>query len=76
MDGKGWTELARAETAIDPTEPQRVAIEVKGNRLTAFHNGNEVVATEDDTYASGRIGLRVVNTHAVFQELTITPVAQ
>ena len=71
-DGRSWAELARAKTAIDPAKPQRLAVEVEGDRFTAFHNGNQLLVAEDPTYTRGRVGLRVVNTHAVFREFLIS----
>ncbi len=71
-DGRNWTELARAQTAIDPAKPQCLAVEVKGARFTAFHNGRRALVAEDAAYPRGRVGLRVVNTHAVFQEFSVT----
>jgi len=70
-DGRNWTELARARTVIDPAKPQRLAVEVKGDRFTAFHNGKRALVAEDAVYPRGRVGLRVVNTHAVFRGLEI-----
>jgi GH43 family beta-xylosidase len=71
-DGRQWTELARARTAIDPAKPQRLAVAVEGSHFTAFHNGNKLLVAEDATYSRGRVGLRVVNTHAVFRELAVS----
>jgi hypothetical protein len=71
MDGRHWTELARAATDIDPTHPQRLRVEVRGPHVTALHNGREALAVQDATYSAGQVGLRVVNTHAVFSGLRI-----
>jgi arylsulfatase A-like enzyme/GH43 family beta-xylosidase len=70
-DGQNWTELARAATDIDPANPQRLRVEVRGHHVTALHNGREALAARDQTYATGQVGLRVVDTHAVFSGLRI-----
>jgi hypothetical protein len=41
-------------------------VDVRGHRVTALHNGREALVAEDRTYSAGQVGLRVVNTHAVF----------
>lgn len=70
-DGLNWTELARAKTTVETNQPQRLAIEAKGNSFTVFHNGKQVLTTEDSHYPQGRVGLRVVNTRAVFHTFSI-----
>jgi hypothetical protein len=71
MDGRRWTELARAATDIDPANPQRLRVEVRGHHVTALLNGREALAAQDASYSAGQVGLRVVNTHAVFSGLRI-----
>ena len=70
-DGVGWTELARTTTDIDPKRPQHLAVVVQGNSFTAFLNGRKMLVSKDDAYACGRVGLRVVDTHAVFHAFKI-----
>lgn len=71
MDGDRWTELARAATDLDATKPQRLRVDVRGPRVTALHNGRQVLVAEDRSYGAGQMGLRVVNSHAVFSGLRI-----
>lgn len=70
-DGRHWTELARGATDIDPTEPQRLQVDVRGPHITAMHNGRVALVAEDRTYNAGQVGLRVVNTHAIFSGFRI-----
>jgi hypothetical protein len=71
MDGQNWKELARAAVDLDPSQSQRLAIEVEGSNFVAYHNGEKRLTVKDENFNNGRVGLRVVNTHAVFRELKI-----
>lgn len=70
-DGDNWVEIARAPTQIDVTEPQTLTVQVSDKSITVSHNGREKISAIDGTYDSGTVGLRVVNTHAVFSGLTV-----
>ncbi|MBK8978758.1 MAG: sulfatase-like hydrolase/transferase [Planctomycetes bacterium] len=71
MDGASWTELARGRVDIDPTERHRLRVDVIGPRFVAHLDGREVLAAEDATWDRGRVGLRVVDTHAVFTDFRL-----
>ncbi|MCA9043382.1 MAG: sulfatase-like hydrolase/transferase [Planctomycetaceae bacterium] len=71
MDGHNWKELARAETTIDSTKPQRLEVKVQGDKITILQNGEPKIEFRDATYTHGSIGLRVVNTEAVFSEFEV-----
>jgi len=73
MDGHRWEELARAAATIDADRPQRLEIEAVGDQISVSLNGGKRMAVTDDTYAGGAIGLRVVDTHAVFSDLVVRP---
>ena len=75
MDGDSWTEVARAKVAIDTAQPQRLSVTAQGDAFTISLNGQPVLETRDATYARGSIGLRVVDTHAVFTDFQATTVA-
>ncbi|MEO2013721.1 MAG: family 43 glycosylhydrolase [Fuerstiella sp.] len=70
-DGNQWTELARTPTTIDPEKPQRLRVRMVGDRIVVSHNDTEKLRVRDKTYATGAVGLRVVNTHAVFKDLVV-----
>ncbi|MCS7469933.1 sulfatase-like hydrolase/transferase [Stieleria sp. ICT_E10.1] len=72
MNGSAWIELARASTQIDVTQPQALRVQMKGNQITVTHNGRQRVSLLDETYRSGSVGLRVVDTHAVFSDFTVS----
>ncbi|OYP36467.1 hypothetical protein CGZ80_08780 [Rhodopirellula sp. MGV] len=71
MDGSSWKELRRAETEIDVTKPQQLAIKMTGAQIDVLHNGAAKISHTDKTFASGTVGLRVVNTEAVFSNLVV-----
>lgn len=71
MDGRRWQELARAEAKIDTSKLQRLRVIVKGPKVSVGHNGKNLLEAEDSTYMSGQVGLRVVDAHAVFSNLSL-----
>lgn len=71
MDGQSWRELARANTMIDSEKLQRLAVRMRGDEIIVLHNGVEKIRSEEATFSHGSIGLRVVDTHATFSELSI-----
>jgi uncharacterized sulfatase len=70
-DGSGWTELARAPVTINTSQPQHLQVRVSGDRMVVSANDEQVIDFTDGTYLSGTVGLRVVNTDAVFSDLKI-----
>jgi GH43 family beta-xylosidase len=71
-DGAHWQELARAETTIDSTKPQRLAVEIQDDRVHVWHNDVSCIRHTDGTYDSGSVGLRVVDTDALFRDFAIS----
>jgi GH43 family beta-xylosidase len=75
MDGRSWREISNAPVFLDPSATQRVTVTVSGQKI-AVHVGNDsmpAISATDADYDRGSIGLRVVDTHAVFRSLTIAP---
>lgn len=70
-DGTSWKELARAKSEIDTAKPQRLEVRMQGDQIWISHNGVEKIRHRDATYPSGTIGLRVVDTDAIFTEFTV-----
>lgn len=71
-DGRNWTELARAPWTVDPARLQRLKVTVLGSRIQINVNNKSALQHEDAAYAGGALGLRVVDTHAVFSDLFAT----
>lgn len=71
MDGQNWKELARADVVLDTTQLQRLTVKAVGSRFEFAVNGEHVFACDDAMYKRGTVGLRVVNTHAVFSDFAV-----
>ncbi|MDA9840914.1 sulfatase-like hydrolase/transferase [Rubripirellula sp.] len=71
MDGERWQEMRRELVKVDVTSKQRLAVDVKGDRIEVFLEGESKIIHHDATYDRGSIGLRVVNSDTVFSNLQI-----
>ena len=70
-DGKSWKEIARAPLPGDVGGGVDLGVSVKGKKITVSLDGKTALSAEDDTYAKGSVGLRVVDTHACFGNLDV-----
>ncbi len=73
-DGKNWHEIARAEVPLDSGKEHTLGIRAKGGEIVVLLDGEEVITASDATYSSGSVGLRVVDTHARFSDLSVREV--
>ncbi len=71
-DGSNWQELARAKTTINANKPQRLTVQIVADQITVSHNAEQKIQHVDATYKRGAVGLRVVDTDAIFQELNVS----
>lgn len=71
-DGASWKEIARAPLDHDVAGGVDLGVVAKGSQITVTIAGKEVLTAKDETYAKGSIGLRVVDTHARFANLSVT----
>lgn len=74
MDGTTWTELARKSVEFDPAKPQRLQVTCHGETFVIHHNDEQALSFTDATYSSGGIGLRVVDSHAIFSDFNLKSV--
>ena len=74
FDGKRWHQMVSAP--LDPPlgENCEMKITAHGDELQVDCNGHRVLEARDGAYDSGTIGLRVVDMHAAFSDVQITPV--
>ncbi|WP_226894657.1 family 43 glycosylhydrolase [Luteolibacter marinus] len=72
-DGKGWTEIARQPVSFKPGARLKLGVTAIGPEITVSLDGKTVLTAKDETYPSGSVGLRVVDTHARFSDLKILP---
>ncbi|WP_353567356.1 family 43 glycosylhydrolase [Haloferula sargassicola] len=70
-DGNAWTELARESVRLGTQREALLAVSARGEKITVSVNGKTLIETEDDTWSHGTLGLRVVDTHACFKNLSI-----
>lgn len=70
-DGTSWTELARLPIDFDPAKPQRLQVTCRDSDFVVHHNDQKVLEFSDSAYPSGRVGLRVVDTHAIFTDFSL-----
>lgn len=72
-DGRRWTELARAKApaGVDAGQAYRLEVAAQGNRFRVSVDGKHVLDFEDDAYAAGLVGLRVVDTLASFDDVVV-----
>src|SRR5690606_33562015 len=70
-DGQRWTEIARAPADFHPDRNLEFSVTAAGPEITVKLEGNTVLTASDDTYTSGSVGLRVVETHARFRTLEV-----
>lgn len=71
-DGNAWTEIARAGLDFDPNRWHELTVRAVGERITVSVDGAETLAARDAHYASGLVGVRVVDTHTVFDDFTVS----
>ncbi|QDV24880.1 sulfatase-like hydrolase/transferase [Aureliella helgolandensis] len=74
-DGVRWHHLADAPVEIDWTQDQQLRIRALKNRIEIFVNGatEPSLSVNDGTYPTGTVGIRVVDTHAIFKSLQVLP---
>lgn len=73
MDGSRWTELARAPVSFRVGQELTLGVIARGPEIKVTLDGHPVLTARDETYSRGTVGVRVVDTHAVFRGLRIGP---
>ncbi|UPK73138.1 discoidin domain-containing protein [Nocardioidaceae bacterium SCSIO 66511] len=69
-------ELASGEAAIDPHEWHRVALRMRGDRLTALLDGTRIARVHDARHLQGNVALQTGKWgHAQFDDVGVTPTA-
>lgn len=74
-DGVTWTELARKKHIIDATKKHRLMVTCRDDQFIVSLDGASMLSVQDATYDRGTVGLRVVNTHAIFSNLECSPLS-
>jgi hypothetical protein len=70
-----WQLLKAAGSAhdLEKGKPNNLRVQFQGNRITLFSEGAEMINATDDSYSSGRCGLRTNRTKGRFANVDITP---
>ena len=71
MDGVRWTELKRVPCVVDTDRETELQVTAVGSEFKVHVNGKPVLNCNDDTYPTGAVGLRVVNTAAIFRDFRV-----
>jgi len=58
---------------IDANVDYALKVEVHGNTFTAYLDNQEVLSWTEETYTSGKVGLRARRAHAFFDNFTVSP---
>lgn len=71
MNGKEWTQLALVDHPIVGGQWYALRIEAKGDEIRVFVDDQLKIAAKDATYSRGMVGVRVVDTYAVFDDFEV-----
>ena len=74
-DGVNWHELASAPFSAPPDSEVALSVRASGDQIQVSLQGGLLLQTNDVTFPSGSIGLRVMDTHAAFFQLQVKPLA-
>ena len=72
-DGFAWREIASAAVPAPPTVGMDLTVTAHGDRIEIRLQGQPVIQTNDAEYATGSLGLRVVDTDAAFARVQVRP---
>jgi GH43 family beta-xylosidase len=73
-DGSSWREIALA-AAEAPSGEVALGVSERAGQIQVSLQGKTLIQTNDGTFTSGSIGLRVVDSHAAFADLEIRAAA-
>ena len=71
MNGESWREIALVEANVKAGVEHWLSVTARGEEITVRLDGREVLRRTDEEHRAGSIGLRVVDTHATFDDLEI-----
>jgi hypothetical protein len=70
-DGESWRELGLVDADVQPGRDHLLSVTARGPEIVLCLDGKEVMRRKDSQHSGGSVGLRVVDTHAAFSDLTI-----
>lgn len=75
MDGTNWTELALVDFPCQVNRWYRLKVVAEKDKIRVFVDDRPVIEKEDDTYAIGYAGVRVVDVYAEFDDIEVSAVS-
>ncbi len=70
-DGQTWRELGLVHAEVQAGRDYLLSVTAKGPELIVYLDGKEVMRRTDLQHTGGSVGLRVVDTHAAFSNLSV-----
>lgn len=67
----GWKELKRAQVNLDPQAVYQFKVTVTGNQFSFYIDDKLVLQHEDNTYDSGRVGIRMYDSLPAYDNVTV-----
>jgi parallel beta-helix repeat protein len=67
-----WTNLGSASISLNSSDWYHVALEMDGNQLKGYLNGDLEITATDSAFSSGKIGLRARGTSTLFDDVGVT----
>jgi hypothetical protein len=70
-DGNTWKQIALVDQKFAPGDWHELFVQARGEEITVGLDGKTVIEARDGDYRSGLVGLRVVDTHALFDDFEV-----
>jgi hypothetical protein len=70
-DGESWRELGLVDADVESGRDHLLSVTVRGQEIVVRLDGKDVMRRKDSEHRGGSVGLRVVDTHAAFSDLSI-----
>ncbi len=70
-DGKACREIAAAGQPLDPERWYTLRVQAQGSRISISLDGKPLLNATDSDHATGRVGVRVIDTAGLFDDFTV-----
>lgn len=70
-DGNRWRPLATADQNLTTDRWYDLKVEAIADRISVFVNNEKLIEIEDATYSHGLVGVRVVDSHTLFDDFSV-----
>lgn len=74
---QGWTEIGRAPASVQAGKVYHLVVKAVGESISVFLGDltRPLISLKDDAYREGKIGVRVYETNAEFDNIKVVPVS-